>query len=97
MNEKIYLISYEVNEAQFDYFDLKETIKSLGDYQHPMEPLWFVRVPDTIGADEILERIKAHFHSAHDHVFVMQVEDGIPRQGWLPKSFWKWLKNSKEI
>ena len=66
MNEKIYLISYEVNEAQFDYSDLKETIK-------------------------------AHFHSAHDHVFVMQVEDGIPRQGWLPKSFWKWLKNSKEI
>jgi hypothetical protein len=62
-----------------------------------MEPLWFVRVPDTIGADEISERIKAHFHSANDHVFVMQVEDGIPRQGWLPKSFWKWLKNSKEI
>ena len=79
MNEKIYLISYEVNEAQFDYSDLKETIKSLGDYQHPMEPLWFVRVPDTIGADEISERIKAHFHSAHDHVFVMQVEDGISR------------------
>ena len=64
MNEKIYLISYEVNEAQFDYSDLKETIKSFGDYQHPMEPLWFVRVSETIGADEISERIKSHFHSA---------------------------------
>ena len=97
MNEKIYLISYEVNEAQFDYSDLKEVIKSLGDYQHPMEPLWFVKVQEGIGANEISDKIKAHFHSAHDHVFVMQVEDGIPRQGWLPKSFWKWLKQQKEI
>lgn len=87
-----YLISYEVNEAQFDYSDLKEVIKSLGDYQHPMEPLWFVRVSDTIDVDEISEKIRSHFHSEHDHVFVMRVDDGVPRQGWLPKSFWKWLR-----
>lgn len=97
MNEKIYLISYEGNETQFDYSDLKEVIKSFGDYQHPMEPLWFVRVSDTIDADEISKKIKDHFHSAHDHVFVMQVDDSVPRQGWLPRSFWRWLKQNTEI
>lgn len=92
MNEKIYLIAYEINETQFDYSSLKEAIKSYGDYQHPMESLWFVRISAKIGSDEISESLRNHFHSVHDHIFVMQVTDDASRQGWLPKSFWKWLR-----
>lgn len=87
----IYLISYEINEQQYDYSALKEAIKSYGDYQHPMETLWFVRVPDYISVNEIFEKLRQYFHSNHDHIYVMQVHDSIPRQGWLPKAFWKWL------
>lgn len=87
----IYLISYEINEQQYDYSSLKEAIKSYGDYQHPMETLWFVRVPDYVSANAITGNLRNHFHSTHDHIYVMQVRDGIPRQGWLPKAFWKWL------
>lgn len=39
----LYLISYDINEQQFDYLGLKEIIKTFGDYQHLMETLWFVR------------------------------------------------------
>lgn len=39
----LYLISYDINEQQFDCLCVKETIKIFGDYQHPMETLWFVR------------------------------------------------------
>lgn len=88
----IYLISYEINEQQYDYSDLKETIMSYGDYQHPMETLWFIRVEDDYTASDIANTLRGHFHSAHDHVYVMEVKDGVPRQGWLPKAFWKWLK-----
>ena len=88
----LYLISYEINEQQYDYSSLKEAIKSYGDYQHPMETLWFIRVSEHINADEIAEKLRIHFHSTHDHIFVMQVFNNAQRQGWLPKVFWKWLR-----
>jgi len=87
-----YLISYEINEQQYDYSSLKEAIKLYGDYQHPMETLWFVRVPDTIDADDIFTRLREYLHSTHDHIFVMEVSENVRHQGWLPKAFWKWLK-----
>ena len=87
----IYLISYEINESQYDYSDLKEAIKSYGDYQHPMETLWFVRISGQSKQDEIAEHLRQYFHSAHDHIYVMPVPGDLPRQGWLPKAFWKWM------
>lgn len=87
----IYLISYEINEQQFDYLGLKETIKSFGDYQHPMETLWFVKTLTPRDVNEMAARLRLHFHSAHDNVFVMQLPDNVICQGWLPKAFWKWL------
>lgn len=92
MNEIIYLIAYDINEQQYDYSDLKEKIMSYGDYQHPMETMWFIRVGSEVTANDISNSLKEHLHSAHDHIYVMQVLDSVPRQGWLPKAFWKWLK-----
>lgn len=88
----IYLISYEINEQQYDYSGLKEKIMSYDDYQHPMETLWFIRVKDEVTANEIAHALREHLHSVLDHIYVMQVEDGVQRQGWLPRAFWKWLK-----
>lgn len=87
----VYLISYEINEQQYDYSSLKEAIKSYGDYQHPMETLWFVRA-DNVDVDSIAKNLRGHFHSPHDHIFVIEVKDDTSRQGWLPKAVWKWLR-----
>lgn len=88
----IYLISYEIYEQLYDYSGLKEAIMSYGDYQHPMETLWFIRVENDVTANEIANVLRKHFHSTHDHIYVMEVRDNALRQGWLPKAFWKWLK-----
>ena len=81
MNDMVYLISYEINEQQYEYSSLKDAIKSYGDYQHPMETLWFVRVPENVSANDIFEKLRIHFQSARDHIYVMQVRDGILRHG----------------
>lgn len=87
----LYLISYDINEQQFDYLGLKETIKTFGDYQHPMETLWFVRTLEPRNVNEMTERLRNYLHSAHDTIFVMQVPENPTCQGWLPRAFWKWL------
>lgn len=92
MEEIIYLIGYEINEQLYDYAGLKEAIKSYGDYQHPMENMWFIRVRADIGVSEVAENLRSHLHFDSDHLYVMQVLRDVPRQGWLPRSFWKWLK-----
>ena len=92
---KVYLISYEINEQLFDYSSLKEAIKMLGDYQHPIESLWFVRTDDDAEIDKIAHSLKEHFHTESDHLFVMQMPNSPVCQGWLPRSFWKWLFPSK--
>lgn len=92
MDEIVYLIVYEINEQLHDYSDLKEAIKGYGDYQHPMETLWFIRVRSSIGANDICTHLRNYLYFAHDHIYVMRVPRDIERQGWLPRSFWKWLK-----
>lgn len=91
MNEIIYLIAYEINEQLYDYSDLKEKIKAYGDYQHPMETLWFIRVRDNISVNDVSENLRSHLHN-NDHIYVMSVSQNVARQGWLPRTFWKWLK-----
>ena len=92
MDEIIYLISYDIDERLSDYSSLKEAIKSYGDYQHPMETVWFIRVDEDISVNEVADRLRSYLHYDDDHIFVVEIPRGIPRQGWLPKSFWKWLK-----
>lgn len=94
MNERVYLIAYEISESLYDYSSLKEAIRSYVDYQHPMETIWFVRVSEENDADSIAKSLQAHFHSPNDHIFVMLVTKEAPHQGWLPRSFWKWLKQN---
>ena len=87
----VFLISYDINESLYDYTELKESIKALGDFQHPMESLWFVdsQIEDV---NVVVERLKGAFRSANDHIFVLKLSDpSINRQGWMPRSFWGWL------
>lgn len=86
----VYLIAYSINERLFDYSDLKDYIKSLGRYQHPMDDVWFV------SADQLDEKIEVgnlrrYLHSSKDMVIITPLpQDGM--QGWMPNAFWLWFE-----
>ena len=84
----IVLITYDLKQPGRNYTDLYEAIKSLGDWQHPLESTWFVHVPDNTILDDIVEKLKA---SADKNDFFFAVEITKRYQGWLPKSFWTWI------
>lgn len=88
----VYLISYDINEHVYDYSEMKERIKSLGNFQHPMNNLWFVN-SSNYNADDIYEALKG-FLRERDHLLVMSASNGVDRQGWMPKSFWKWYREN---
>lgn len=88
----IYIITYEINDTVYDYTELFNAIKSIGKYQHPMPNIWFVSSSNT-SPDEIASLLRSNFQSSHDHLYVMEVNSDSKRQGWLPRSFWAWLKN----
>lgn len=87
----VYLISYDISDSLYDYTSLVERIKKMGDYQHPMKYLWFVRADDT-NVNEISDSLRAEFKSNTDHLFVTEFRPDTSMQGWLPRSFWQWLK-----
>lgn len=39
---RIYLITYDLKQIGQNYSELYNSIKSLGDWRHPMESVWFV-------------------------------------------------------
>lgn len=90
--EMVYLISYDINEQVYDYSELKERIKSLGNFQHPMNNLWFVNT-SRHSADDIYDALKDFLHD-RDHLFVISVAYDADRQGWMPRSFWKWYRSN---
>ena len=87
---KIFLITYDLKIPGQDYTKLYEGIKDLGEYIHPLESTWFVRVEDNHVAADINNRLHA-LMDKNDSLFVVDITDQ-NRQGWMPKSFWTWLK-----
>lgn len=87
----IYLISYESNEMLHDYAPVVEAIKNIGQAQHPMDTLWFVKTTSHDSASSIYRIIKPLLRDK-DHLFVIDISDAKNRQGWLSKTFWQWLK-----
>lgn len=87
----VYLIAYSINERLYDYSDLKEHIKSLGRFQHPMDDVWFV---STVGLDKTkeIEVLRQYLHSNNDLIFMTQIPKG-GMQGWMPNAFWQWINN----
>lgn len=51
---KIFLITYDLKEPGQDYSELYEAIKGLGDWQHPLESMWLVKVNDFIVAQKYM-------------------------------------------
>ena len=84
-----YLISYDLLSQNHDYIDLYMAIKSLGDWQHPLESVWILY--SNLDSNRIYESVKNTLMEG-DRIIVMSINpDDI--QGWLSRSFWQWLND----
>ncbi len=84
----IVLITYDLKQPGRNYTPLYEAIKSLGDWQHPLESVWFVRMDDNADLEAVINRLKANADT-NDLFFAVKITEKY--QGWLPRSFWAWL------
>jgi hypothetical protein len=90
-NKAIYLIAYDINEMQYDYTHLKGAIMSYGDFQHPMESVWFVCVPGDVTADDIYAKLKPHLRGKNDKLYIVEQPRLAHRSGWMQKAMWNWI------
>jgi len=90
----VYLITYDLNAEGQDYNLLYEKIKSLGEWFHPLESVWFLRpLLNILSATDISTTLRDDMDN-NDSLFVVEIS-GKDRQGWMPKTAWKWLNDHK--
>lgn len=88
---RIYLITYDLKQIGQNYSELYNSIKNLGDWRHPMESVWFVATNDgSMDSTGIYELLRPTV-DRNDGLFVVNVTKA-DKQGWLPRSLWKWFE-----
>ena len=85
----VYLINYDPKDSDLDYTPFFDKIKELGSWQHPLEYTWFVKVEDSISANDLYLEFKPLI-SERDRILIIKV-DRVHKQGWLSRSFWNWI------
>ena len=89
---KVFIIAYDLRRTGQNYTSLYDCIKALTtEWQHPMESIWFVKIPEDMAAQSIFDRLKPNLDD-NDSLFVMNVHDFSDKQGWMPKTFWRWIE-----
>lgn len=84
------LISYDLKQPERNYSELYDAIKSLGEWKHPMESVWVVKLETDIKLNQIRERLREKMDD-NDSIFVVDVTNS-PYSGWMSSSFWKWFR-----
>lgn len=91
MFKKAYAITFDLRDKSQNYADLYNVVKSIGEWKHPLEPLWIVVIDDpTYDANKIFNRLKPYMQPA-DMVFIVDMTR-MDRQGWMPNTAWDLLK-----
>lgn len=86
----VYSISYDLRTPGKSYSELYKAIKSIGDYQHPLESTWFVST-SFLGSHSIYKELSETIDK-NDSLFVTKVTADY--SGWMPKEFWEWLRKN---
>lgn len=91
----LYTITYDLRQPERKYNELYDAIKNVagvGNWQHPMESFWVIAVSSysTTTAESIYDNLRPYI-DVNDSLFVTKI-DQVDRQGWMPKSFWEWIK-----
>jgi len=88
---KFFLITYDLKSPGQNYNKLYESIKAFGEWQHPLESTWFIKVSNDINAETIYNSVRPNMDS-NDNLFIVDITDR-NYYGWLSKNFWPWFKN----
>lgn len=73
-----------------NYAELYEAIKSLGEWQHPLESTWMIKVGSVVSSNDLYTELRSKIQD-DDLLFVVEITNQ-DRQGWLAKTFWEWMK-----
>lgn len=87
----ILLVTYDLKNTSKDYSQLYNTLKTAPSWRHHLEDAWLLLTPEA--PQEWSERIRPLIDAA-DHFMVVDIKSK-PRQGWLPKEVWEWIKHNE--
>lgn len=87
---KKFLITYDLRKPGKNYMELYDAIKGLGEWIHPLESVWAVRVDDNVVASSLYRPLRAKIDDG-DYLFIVEITD-VDYYGWIAKGFVEWLK-----
>lgn len=89
----LYLISYDLKVPGRNYEGVISALKSAPAWWHYLESTWIIRTELTIAAwnDKLISQM-----DKNDSLLIIDVT-GKPRNGWLSKKAWEWLRTQNEI
>lgn len=87
---KFLLITYDLKRPGQDYSGLYEEIKNSGEWYHPLESTWVIRVSNYTDPTQLYARLRPKIDD-NDFIFIVDITEK-DYYGWLPKNFWAWFK-----
>ena len=85
----MYLIVVDLINTTHDYAHLYNAIKQFGAWWHYLNNSWIVRTQQQL--DLMVETLRAHIAQG-DHFMIVDISN-MPRNGWMPRDAWEWLRN----
>ena len=94
---KLFLIIYDLKVPGRDYNSLYDAIKAIStDYQHPLDSTWFVFTDTDRSSQSIYDELRKTIDD-NDNLFIVNMNNPLERQGWMPKNFWTWFAEKVNI
>ena len=84
----ILLVSYDLKSPNKNYEDLYTTLKTAESWWHYLESTWLLYTTDNL--DDWQKKIK-NVIDDNDNFIVIDITRQ-PRNGWLPKKAWEWIR-----
>jgi hypothetical protein len=91
----IFLITYDLKKPGRDYSSLYETIKSAKSWWHYLDSTWLIYSNETVTVNEWSEKIR-NVIDANDLFLIVDITNQ-PRQGWLKKQAWEWIREKEQL
>lgn len=87
---KFFLITYDLKSPGQNYSELYNSIKDCGEWQHPLESTWVVKVSESKTANDLYQVLRPKIDTG-DYLFIVDITKS-GYYGWLSKNFWSWFK-----
>ncbi len=86
----IYLITYELSDESTNLEALRNEIRTW-KWWHYLKSVWIISSEENVNI--ITQRLQSHLID-NDLLLVIDITNQ-PRNGWLPKKAWLWLRNQE--